>query len=64
VSSVYTVNHLETVPPVLNRVVHDIFLGSLWKQLVQYQYEGEQQELMEKVHKAIVEFDVDFLQEV
>lgn len=48
----------------LNRVVHDIFLGSLWKQLVQYQYEGEQQELMEKVHKAIVEFDVDFLQEV
>lgn len=39
-------------------------LDELWKQLSQYQYEGEQQEFMEKVHKAIVEFDVDFLQEV
>lgn len=35
-----------------------------WKQLAKYQYVGEQQEFMEKVHKAIVEFDVDFLQEV
>ncbi|MBP3592968.1 MAG: response regulator [Lachnospiraceae bacterium] len=39
-------------------------LDELWKQLSQYQYEDEQQELMEKVHKAIVEFDVDFLQGV
>ncbi len=39
-------------------------LDELWKQLSQYQYEGEQQELMEKVHKAVVEFDVDFLQSV
>ena len=39
-------------------------LDELWKQLSQYQYDGEQQEFMEKVHKAIVEFDVDFLQNV
>ena len=37
-------------------------LDSLWEQLAEYQYEGEQQKFMEKVHKAIVEFDVDFLQ--
>ncbi|MBP3577880.1 MAG: response regulator [Lachnospiraceae bacterium] len=39
-------------------------LDELWKQLSQYQYDGEQQIFMEKVHKAIVEFDVDFLQQV
>ena len=39
-------------------------LDELWKQLSQYQYDGEQQKFMEKVHKAIVEFDVDFLQQV
>ena len=39
-------------------------LDDLWKQLSQYQYEGEQQESMEKIHRAIVEFDVDFLQKV
>ena len=39
-------------------------LDELWRQLAQYQYEGEQQEFMEKVHKAIVEFDVDFLQNI
>ena len=27
--SVYSVNHLETVPPILNRVIHIIFLGLL-----------------------------------
>ena len=27
--SVYTVNHLETVPPVVNRSVHNLFMGSL-----------------------------------
>lgn len=27
--SVYTVNHLETVPPVVNRIVHNLFMGSL-----------------------------------
>lgn len=27
--SVYTVNHLETVPPVVNRIVHDLFMGSM-----------------------------------
>lgn len=27
--SVYTVNHLETVPPVVNRFVHNLFMGSL-----------------------------------
>ena len=26
---VYTVNHLEEVSPVVNRVCHDIFIGSL-----------------------------------
>ncbi len=39
-------------------------LDELWRQLAQYQYNGEQQEFIEKVHKAIVEFDVDFLQNV
>ena len=39
-------------------------LDELWKQLSQYQYEGEQQERMEKIHKAIVEFDVDYLQNI
>ena len=39
-------------------------LDELWKNLSEYQYEGEQQELMEKIHRAIVEFDVDFLQGV
>ena len=27
--SVYTVNHLETVPPLVNRFVHNLFMGSL-----------------------------------
>ena len=27
--TVYTVNHLEEVSPVVNRVCHDIFIGSL-----------------------------------
>ncbi len=27
--SVYTVNHLETVPPVINRIIHIVFLGLL-----------------------------------
>lgn len=27
--SVYTVNHLETVLPVVNRIVHNLFMGSL-----------------------------------
>ena len=39
-------------------------LDELWKQLSQYQYEGEQQVFIDKVHKAIVEFDVDFLRKM
>lgn len=27
--TVYTVNHLDTVPPILNRVCHSIFIGSV-----------------------------------
>ncbi len=39
-------------------------LDELWKQLSEYEFDGGQQEFMEKIHKAIVEFDVDFLQTV
>ncbi len=39
-------------------------LDALWEQLAQYHFEEEKQDLLNKIHKAIVEFDVDFLQDV
>lgn len=39
-------------------------LDEIWKQLSQYQVGEEKQELLERIHKAIVEFDVDYLQGV
>lgn len=29
IASVYTVNHLETVPPILNRIIHQFYMGLL-----------------------------------
>jgi len=37
-------------------------LDELWKQIEEYHYDEEQRNFIEEVHKAIVEFDVDFLQ--
>ena len=34
-------------------------LDELWKQLSEYQFYGDKQELLEQIHKAIIEFDVD-----
>lgn len=39
-------------------------LDELWKQLSEYQFDGDKQELLEQIHKAIIEFDVDYLQGV
>lgn len=39
-------------------------LDEIWKQLSQYQFSGEKQEPLEQIHKAIVAFDVDYLQMV
>jgi len=38
-------------------------LDLLWKQLAEFECEGELAEFMDRIHKAIVEFDVDYLQE-
>ena len=38
-------------------------LDELWKQLEQYQFTEAQQPLIDEIHKAIVNFDVDYLQE-
>ena len=39
IGSVYTVNHLETVPPILNRIVHCIFMSLLLALfLIAYKY--------------------------
>ena len=37
-------------------------LDQLWNQLNEYQFEADRQEALEKIQKAIVAFDVDFLQ--
>ncbi len=37
-------------------------LDELWKQMQEYHYDEEQKIFIEVLHKAIVEFDVDFLQ--
>lgn len=37
-------------------------LDSLWECLAEYQFEEEQKELLESIHKAILNFDIDFLQ--
>ena len=37
-------------------------LDELWSRLEQYQFEEEQQEFIENIHKAILNFDVEFLQ--
>ena len=39
-------------------------LDQLWNQLNAYEFEAEQQDALAKIQKAIVEFDVDFLQTV
>ena len=39
-------------------------LDEIWKQLSEYQFSEEKHELLERIHKAIVEFDVDYLQGV
>ena len=39
-------------------------LDEIWKQLSEYRFGEEKQEILERIHKAIVEFDVDYLQEV
>jgi CheY-like chemotaxis protein len=37
-------------------------LDALWKQLEEYKFEESQQELVDAIQKAILEFDIDFLQ--
>ncbi len=37
-------------------------LDELWRKLDEYEYDVQQYEFIERIHKAIVEFDVDFLQ--
>ena len=37
-------------------------LDELWSRLEQYQFEEGQQEFIENIHKAIMNFDVEFLQ--
>lgn len=39
-------------------------LDEIWKKLCEYQFSEEKQGLLERIHKAIVEFDVDYLQGV
>ena len=39
-------------------------LDQIWNELAEYQFKEEQQDLIDQIHKAIVNFDVDFLQEV
>ena len=39
-------------------------LDEIWKQLSEYQFSEEKQELLERIHKAVMEFDVDYLQGV
>ncbi len=38
-------------------------LDELWKRLEQYRFAKEEQPLVEEIHKAIMNFDVDYLQE-
>lgn len=37
-------------------------LDQIWSRLEEYRFDEEQQVVMEKIHRAIVDFDVDFLQ--
>ena len=37
-------------------------LDSLWSQLERFQFKDEQQEAVENIHKAILNFDVEYLQ--
>ena len=39
-------------------------LDEIWKRFCEYQFSEEKQELLERIHKAVMEFDVDYLQGV
>lgn len=39
-------------------------LDEIWMQLAKYQFGEDKQEILSKIHKAIVEFDIDYLQTV
>ena len=39
-------------------------LDEIWKQFSEYEFSEEKHELLERIHKAIMEFDVDYLQGV
>ena len=39
-------------------------LDEIWNQLSEYEFSKEKYELLERIHKAIMEFDVDYLQGV
>ena len=39
-------------------------LDLIWTQLAEYQFDKDKQDLLDKVHKAIMGFDVDYLQKI
>lgn len=51
----------------INRAAEELDIDALdriWEQLAEYQFADKNRDVLEEIHKAIVEFDVNFLQDV